>query len=143
MPVRAGSWEELKTQLIPLRTEVFINEQQVPAELEWDDEDHIARHFLATAEDDTVIGCARLLPSGQIGRMAVVKSRRGQGWGKRLLAEAEATARTLGQAEVFLHAQSHAIPFYAAQGYRITSEEFMDAGIPHRTMLKMLIDTKP
>lgn len=143
MPVRTGSWEELKTQLIPLRTEVFIDEQQVPVELEWDDEDNIARHILATAEDHTLIGCARLLPSGQIGRMAVILSRRGQGWGKQLLAEAEATARAMGQTEVFLHAQTHAIPFYAAQGYHITSDEFMDAGIPHRTMHKLLIDTKP
>lgn len=143
MPVRVGNWEALKTQLIPLRTDVFINEQQVPVELEWDDEDNTARHFLAIDTDNTAIGCARLLPSGQIGRMAVIGSRRGEGWGKQLLAEAEATARALGQTEVFLHAQTHAIPFYAALGYHIASEEFMDAGIPHRTMRKNLIDTKP
>lgn len=143
MPVRVGNWEALKIQLIPLRTDVFINEQQVPVELEWDDEDNTARHLLAIDADNTAIGCARLLPSGQIGRMAVIVSRRGEGWGKQLLAEAEATARAQGQTEVFLHAQTHAIPFYAALGYLIASEEFMDAGIPHRTMRKNLIDTKP
>lgn len=143
MPIRAGSWDELKTHLMPVRSSVFIIEQQVPAELEWDDDDTCARHFLATDEDGAAVGCARLLPSGQIGRMAVIAAQRRQGWGARLLVAAETCAADAGMQEVFLHAQTHAIPFYAAHGYTILSDEFMDAGIPHRTMTKCLTNSTP
>lgn len=138
MPIVSGHWDELKQYLVPLRTHVFIDEQQVPPELEWDEEDATAVHFVVFEAPASALGCARLLPTGQIGRMAVVSSRRGSGFGQALLQAAENSAISQGLHEVFLHAQTHAIPFYSRFGYRISSDEFMDAGIPHRTMYKLL-----
>ena len=138
MSVRSGSWSQLGALLSPLRAEAFIREQQVPEELEWDEDDATALHFVAEDEAGQVTGCARLLPSGQIGRMAVARAFRRRGWGSLLLVGAESAARDKGMAEVFLHAQVHAIPFYSRHGYIIESEIFMDAGIPHRTMRKTL-----
>lgn len=137
MSIRIDRWDTLKDLLIPLRTDVFIEEQQVPVELEWDEEDAGAWHFLAL-DGNTPVGCARLLPSGQIGRMAVLAPHRGHGWGAALLAAAELEAMRSGMQGVFLHAQTHALPFYAKFGYQTDSPEFMDAGIPHRTMRKSL-----
>lgn len=141
MSMTTGRWAQLAVDLIPLRTAVFIDEQQVPEALEWDDDDADALHLLATDATGTVVGCARLLASGQIGRMAVAQPRRGQGWGTQLLKAAETAALAAGHAEVFLHAQTHAIPFYAARGFQVCSDEFLDAGIPHRTMRKALSPT--
>lgn len=138
MPITTGRWSLLSTGLIPLRSAVFIEEQQVPEALEWDEDDADALHLLATDDAGEVVGCARLLANGHIGRMAVGRTYRGQGWGTRLLQAAETAALAQGNAEVFLHAQTHAVPFYAARGYQVCSDEFLDAGIPHQTMRKTL-----
>lgn len=136
--IKVGRWEALKSPLVSVRTTVFIEEQAVPVELEWDEEDAMAWHLLALDVHNQALGCARLLPSGQIGRMAVLIPYRGKGIGARLLEAAETVARQEQMREVFLHAQTHAIPFYSRFGYRINSDIFMDAGIPHRTMRKTL-----
>lgn len=136
--IKTEGWDVLRDELIPLRTTVFVEEQKVPLELELDDEDATATHLLAVDASGLALGCARLLTSGQIGRMAVLAPFRGQGIGASLLAAAEAAARQQHRKGVFLHAQTHAIPFYARNGYRVCSDEFMDAGIPHRSMEKQL-----
>lgn len=136
--IKRDCWDALRDQLVPLRTSVFVEEQNVPLELELDDEDATATHFLAVDARGLAVGCARLLPSGQIGRMAVLATFRGRGIGTGLLAAAEAEALQQRMSRVFLHAQTHAIPFYARNGYTVCSGEFMDAGIPHRSMEKQL-----
>jgi predicted GNAT family N-acyltransferase len=106
----------------------------VPREEEWDGLDEAATHFLALNSAGQPLGCARLLPDGQIGRMAVLKESRGTGLGQRLLTAAIEAAVSQGQRRVFLHAQTHAIGFYRKAGFLPHGPEFMEAGIPHVEM---------
>jgi predicted GNAT family N-acyltransferase len=124
-------WQTHREALQRVREQVFIIEQEVPRELEWDGEDDQAHHFIALNEAGQALGCARLLPSGQIGRMAVLKTCRGTGLGARLLDAAIDHAQALGMQRVFLHAQRHAEPFYRKAGFLPEGQEFLEAGIPH------------
>ena len=121
-------------QLRQVRDRVFIEEQSVPEHLEWDGEDAPAIHLLAADADGRVVGTARILESGQIGRMAVLPEWRGKGIGSALLREALVVATQRGRSEPFLNAQTAALPFYARMGFVAIGEEFMEAGIPHRKM---------
>lgn len=131
-------WAERASDLRAVRERVFIEEQGVSREEEWDGLDETARHFIAIDEAGRVLGTARLLPSGQIGRMAVLAEARGRGIGLRLLDAAVAGAQDAGHERVFLHAQTHAVPFYAKAGFDLDGEPFTEAGIPHRHMVKLL-----
>ena len=128
------TWSEEAEALKTIRESVFMQEQNVPAELEWDGEDESAVHLLASDVQGAPIGCARILLDGHIGRMAVLKPWRGQGVGFSLLQRAVEVVKRLGCREAFLYAQSYAIPFYERLGFIAEGEEFMDAGIPHRQM---------
>lgn len=142
--VVAVPWDSHRRQLREVRERVFIEEQQVPSEIEWDGEDEASTHFLAVTEAGQPVGCARLLPSGQIGRMAVLPAHRGSGIGNRLLAEVIEEAKRQGYARVHLHAQSHAVKFYRKGGFLPVGDEFMEAGIPHRPMaLELPIPFRP
>ena len=132
-------WPARAVELRAIRRAVFVVEQQVPEEEEWDDFDAVSRHVLAVA-GDAPVGTGRLLPDGHIGRMAVLKSWRGRGVGRALLAALLALARQLQFEEVVLHAQTHAIPFYEKQGFTAHGPEFMEAGIAHRVMRLTLKD---
>jgi predicted GNAT family N-acyltransferase len=139
--VKQTSWEESKRELIRIRTVVFINEQLVPPELEWDGYDQDCWHVLAQTTDGKSIGTGRMLYDGHIGRMAVLPQYRKTGVGSALLRELIKIARLQGINEVFLHAQTQAAAFYQKHGFVITSDEFMDAGIPHVTMRLILAKT--
>ncbi|MBS0307561.1 MAG: GNAT family N-acetyltransferase [Proteobacteria bacterium] len=117
-----------------VRTLVFLEEQQVPPDMEWDEFDAVSLHALARAENGAVIGTGRLLPDGHIGRMAVLKAARGKGVGSVILQALMQAARERGDAEVALHAQLQAEHFYARFGFVREGEEFMEAGIPHILM---------
>jgi len=78
-------WTQNKQQLVHIRTQVFIEEQKVPIDLEWDGLDETAQHFLAVNDANEPVACARLLNNGSIGRIAVLKAWRGQGVGSSLL----------------------------------------------------------
>ena len=132
-------WDESETALRALRQTVFINEQHVPEELEWDGEDDKAIHFLALDREQNPVGCIRLLPSGQISRLCVLSEQRNNGVGSSLLVAAEEAARAKGMEEIFLHAQTHATSFYEAAGFAVSGGIFMDANIPHRQMFKPLV----
>jgi predicted GNAT family N-acyltransferase len=132
--VRPARWPADRERLAQVRESVFVVEQGVPRELEWDGEDAGASHWLAEDGGGNPIGVARLLPTGQIGRMAVLQPWRGRGIGARLLAAALDGARERGYAEVWLNAQARALPFYARQGFIAEGGEFEEAGIPHRRM---------
>lgn len=136
--VEQTSWDRDKKNLIDVRTRVFINEQLVPPDLEWDGYDSDCWHVIARTEDGTCIGTARMLYDGHIGRMAVLAEYRKQGVGSQLLETLHQIARMQGIDHVFLHAQTSAVDFYRKHGYQITSDEFMDAGIPHVSMEKKL-----
>ncbi len=121
-----------------VREQVFMREQGVPEELEWDGEDPRAIHVVARNDDGEVIGTGRLLADGHIGRLAVLPPWRGRGVGSALLQALLDAARGLGLKQVFLHARLQALGFYARHGFKATGNVFPDAGIPHRTMRRPL-----
>ena len=127
-------WLTHQDTLRAIRGEVFIEEQGVPREIEWDGQDEISHHFMAINEAGQRVGCGRLLPTGQIGRMAVLASHRNQGIGRLILDAAVAAAADLGFRRVFLHAQTAATEFYRRAGFLAEGEEFEEAGIPHLPM---------
>ncbi len=135
--IREADWSRDQLALRAIRSAVFIDEQQVPVELEWDEFDDDCRHWLALAGGQPV-GTARLLRNGQIGRMAVLRDQRGRGIGSALLLAVLAAAESSGRRELFLHAQTHALPFYEQFGFAAAGPEFIEAGIPHRTMRRAL-----
>lgn len=125
-----------------IRHAVFVVEQAVPADLEWDGKDGRAVHVLADG-----VGTGRLLlgedaarknggdpRTAVLGRLAVLRDARGGGHGARLVRALEEEARRLGLDGVYLEAQVHAIPFYEKLGYTAYGPEFQDAGLAHRAM---------
>jgi len=132
--VRRANWILDREHLGKVRAEVFIDEQGVPTDLEWDGLDETAVHLIAEDGTGQAIGTARLLPSGQIGRMAVLKAWRGRGVGTALLNRALAIADAEGYARVFLNAQISARAFYERQGFRPVGDVFEEADIPHVRM---------
>lgn len=129
-----GSWSELQKDAQAVRQLVFIAEQNIPPELEWDEMDEQSLHVVAYDETGLAVGTARLLPDDHIGRMAVVKARRGEGIGSSLLQAVMQAARQRGTPEVALNAQLTAMPFYKRHGFTEEGEVFDDAGIPHKHM---------
>jgi predicted GNAT family N-acyltransferase len=135
--VNIVSWKDAGSALADIRRHVFIEEQSVPESLEWDGMDDDAVHVLAL-DATHAIGCARMLSGGRIGRMAVLPEWRGRGVGRAMLETLIALSREQGLAHVSLSAQTHAIPFYAKSGFKVCSEIYDDAGIPHRDMVLTL-----
>ncbi len=134
MQVVIGDWDNLRDHAQALRIEVFVVEQGVPIELEWDEGDEVAIHAVAYDAEGQPIATGRLLPDGHIGRMAVRKSARGRGIGAAVLQALLADAKRLGYGRLVLHAQTHAVEFYRRHGFVVEGDEFMEAGIPHRLM---------
>lgn len=132
--VTSGAWDVQRAHAQALREEVFVAEQGVPLELEWDEMDALCLHAVAYDEAGNPIGTGRLLPDGHIGRMAVRKSARGAGVGAAILKTLMRHAKQRGDLAVALNAQTHAAPFYHRFGFVSEGEEFMDAGIPHIVM---------
>ncbi|KAF1700657.1 GNAT family N-acetyltransferase [Pseudoxanthomonas suwonensis] len=126
-----------------VRTTVFVEGQGVPAELERDALDPVSAHVLARTADGTPVGTARLTPDRRIGRMAVLEAYRGRGIGEALLEALVAHARARGWPEVSLHAQLHALPFYARAGFVPCGPVFSEAGIDHRLMVRRLPGSSP
>jgi predicted GNAT family N-acyltransferase len=134
------SWAEAQSLVKPLRYQVFVVEQKVPEDMEWDEFDEIAWHAIVTANNQTV-GTGRLILDGhiaKIGRMAVQSSRRNQGIGKSILNALIQTAKEKGAQECILHAQTHAIAFYAKEDFEPHDPIFDEAGIPHVEMRLIL-----
>lgn len=134
-----------------VRKQVFVVEQGVPQEIEYDAYDAVAVHVLAVREDGEPLGAGRLLHGeaavgrtdgdltvGSLGRLAVTREARGLGIGVALVRAIEDAARARGLAAVDLHAQTHALGFYERLGYEAYGPEFPDAGIPHRAMRRAL-----
>lgn len=117
-----------------VRMAVFVEEQGIPEHLELDSHDAECVHALAFATDGQAIGTARLMPDGRIGRLAVLRERRGEGVGSALLQALLEQAVQRGQGSVYLHALAQAAGFYARHGFRIQGSEYLEAGLPHVTM---------
>lgn len=144
-----ANWSEHQPALSMIRREVFIVEQQVPKDLEWDGIDPDCRHVLAEVHGiatgvaapvtvPTAVATGRLTPNGQIGRMAVIKDFRGQGIGSEILQRLLDIAKAAGREQVYLHAQQRAVAFYKKFGFIETGKTFMEAGIPHVKMVRTL-----
>ncbi|KES04650.1 acetyltransferase [Streptomyces toyocaensis] len=134
-----------------VRKDVFVAEQGVPEDIEYDAHDAGAVHVLAVREDGTPLGTGRLLHGaaaaarnggdpavGSLGRLAVTREARGLGVGAALVRAVEDAARDRGLTAVDLHAQTHALGFYERLGYEAYGPEFPDAGMPHRAMRRVL-----
>lgn len=133
--IRIADWQKDNADLRRIRESVFIREQGVTPEQEWDSLDATATHFLAV-EGDFAMGSARLLPDGCIGRVSVLKEWRGLKVGEALMQAAIAEAERMGLSEQTLTAQVHATRFYERLGFSIISDEYIEAGIPHVDMLR-------
>ncbi len=140
--VQTGDWAAMGAAASALRRTVFIEEQRIPRELEWDAHDAIAVHAVARNRLDQTIGVGRLLPAeegvARIGRMAVHRVLRGGGHGAAVLKALEDVARARGDRQVALHAQRSAESFYRRLGYTVVGEPFEEAGIPHIEMHRWL-----
>lgn len=129
------SFSEHSEAIRSVRFSVFVDEQQVPAEIEMDEWDERSRHVLATV-DGVAIGTGRLLPDGHIGRVAVLKPWRGRGVGLLLMETLMEIGIAAKMARFVLSAQTHAIPFYERFGFKVHGETFEEAGIPHVEMVR-------
>lgn len=136
--LRIANWPEDRTAISEIRHVVFIKEQRVPEELEWDGQDDEALHLIAEDTRGNAIATARMLPDGHIGRVAVAVSWRNRGVGRALMQQLLKIARQRGYRRVFLDAQVEAIDFYRQLGFIAEGDIFMDAGIPHRHMFLAL-----
>jgi predicted GNAT family N-acyltransferase len=134
--IQLGDWTTLQNDAQSIRTAVFVVEQKIPAELEWDVMDAQCLHAVAYDEAKRPIGTGRLLPDGHIGRMAVLSSARGTGVGAELLRVLMEQARLRGEAGVQLNAQLTAESFYQRAGFTREGELFDEAGIPHVHMTR-------
>lgn len=134
LTIQFGDWAAMQADAKPIRLEVFVQEQNVPADLEMDDKDAVCVHAVAYDEAGKPIGTGRLLPDGHIGRMAVLKTARGTGVGGAILKGLMDKAQARGDERVVLSAQTHAAEFYLAHGFAMAGGVFHEAGIPHIEM---------
>jgi predicted GNAT family N-acyltransferase len=137
-----GTWDALAEGARQVRTEVFLQEQRIPVEMEWDDADASALHAVAYNRLGMPLATGRLLQHapgvGRIGRMAVNRVQRGAGLGRDILHALLQAAEQRGDREVMLHAQRSAEGFYAGEGFVPRGAPFDEAGIPHIEMVKPL-----
>jgi len=140
--VKLGSWSELRDPARKIRTEVFIDEQRVPLEMEWDEADDVCMHAVVFNRLGQALATGRLLPSdngtAKIGRVAVNRVLRGSGVGKQVMDALIDAARRRGDKRIVLHAQRTAESFYRGLGFAVHGEEFEEAGIPHIEMTREL-----
>ena len=135
--LQLGTWESLGEPAGQVRRAVFIDEQQIPESLEWDENDPVSRHCVAY-QDGQPVGTGRLLPDGHIGRMAVLAGARRAGLGGRILTALVDEARRRGDTAVQLSAQTHALDFYRRHGFVAQGEVYDEVGIAHRHMSRPL-----
>lgn len=136
--VEEGDWANLGHSAGRVREAVFVAEQGVPAEMEYDRWDSLSVHVLARGPSGEAIGTGRLLPDGHIGRMAVLRDWRGKGVGTTLLSHLLDLAHQRGMDHIVLNAQTSASDFYRHFGFATEGGEFMEAGIPHVRMVRTL-----
>jgi YbgC/YbaW family acyl-CoA thioester hydrolase len=140
--VKRGSWAEIGKDASRVRTEVFVDEQRIPKEMEWDEADHTAVHAVAYNRLGLPLATGRLLQHApgvaKIGRMAVTRVLRGMHLGGDILEALVEAARARGDHEVLLHAQRSAEGFYHRLGFSVRGEPFDEVGIPHVEMVRTL-----
>ncbi|RSE35499.1 GNAT family N-acetyltransferase [Acinetobacter junii] len=138
--VQSGHWDKLEQDAKFIRKQVFIIEQNIPKEEEWDDQDMISDHFVVYDQDQP-IATARLLQNNSVGRVAVLKAYRGQGIGSMIMLEIIQQAHQQDRKFLQLSSQVHAISFYEKLGFSIQGDAYDECGIPHIKM-QLVIETK-
>lgn len=141
--LRVGSWAELGEAASRVRTEVFVREQRIPAEMEWDVADQTAVHAVVFNRLGMPLATGRLLRDeepgvGKIGRMAVHRALRGTRLGREIVSALTQAAQQRGDRALVLHAQRSAEGFYARLGFEVRGEPYEEVGIPHVTMVRSL-----
>ncbi|MEN0035850.1 MAG: GNAT family N-acetyltransferase [Cellvibrio sp.] len=147
--IHHANWQDHQADLIKIRAEVFMLEQDVSAADEWDGLDEQALHFLVLSPTNDALGCARMLhevingkPFCHVGRVAILKPFRGLGLGHELIAFIiKHCKKAAPESGIYLHAQTDRRSFYEALGFVAEGEVFMDAGIPHISMTLMQKET--
>lgn len=137
--IQVTSQNELE-DAFSIRNKVFVEEQKVPVELEIDEYENSSTHVVLY-DGDQPVGAGRIREvenTGKLERICVLSSYRGKGAGTLIMNKLEEIASQNGFKKVKLNSQTHAIPFYEKLGYKVVSDIFMDAGIPHVTMVKTL-----
>lgn len=138
--VQSGHWDKLEQDAKFIRKQVFIIEQNIPEEEEWDDQDMISDHFVVYDQDQP-IATARLLQNNSVGRVAVLKAYRGQGIGRMIMLEIIRQAHQQDRKFLQLSSQVHATSFYEKLGFSIQGDAYDECGIPHIKM-QLVIETK-
>jgi predicted GNAT family N-acyltransferase len=138
--LRPATWAGDRAALESVRRAVFVEEQRIPEDEEWDDVDPVARHVIAVTKSGAAIGTGRLEPGGKIGRVAVLPQYRGTGIGRSIMVHLVNHATESGFARVYLHAQAAAAGFYARLGFRAEGPLFDECGIPHLRMTLGIAD---
>jgi len=133
---RQASWKNDATELMHVRNEVFVQEQNVPAHIESDDYDSVSWYVLAESNDGTAVACARLQPNGKITRIAVRKPWRRQGIAREMLKQILSVAQQNNLQSLYLHAQLSASDLYKEFGFIETGSQFEEAGIQHIKMTR-------
>ncbi|WP_034595108.1 GNAT family N-acetyltransferase [Acinetobacter sp. NIPH 298] len=138
--VENGQWSQLQLQQDAklIRELVFIQEQNIPEQDEWDDQDPVSQHFVVY-EQDRAIATARLLPDHHLGRVAVLPEYRGQGIGRLIMLDMIAYAKSQNRPLLHLSAQTHATSFYEKLGFTVQGDEYDECGIPHIEMMMPII----
>lgn len=139
--VETGDWATLGGDAARIRDAVFVREQRIPPEWELDDDDPLSCHAVAYRVDAATgvrraVATGRLLPTGTIGRVAVLADARGYGAGSAVLHALLDEARRRGDPLVRLYAQEPAVPFYARHGFAAIGERFVEIGVPHVEMTR-------
>jgi predicted GNAT family N-acyltransferase len=141
--VRYASTNEDRDLAYALRREVFEVEQNVPRPLDRDAYDLNADHVVAFDAGGGCVGTGRAVRldtrTCQIGRMATARSHRAGGVGAAVLEALERMAALRGLREIVVHSQLPAEPFYRKRGYVTEGEQFLEEGVPHVLMRKMLL----
>ena len=127
-------WHDGEPLLRSVREAVFIREQGISPELEWDGLDESCRHALVLSSQGEAIGCGRMLSDGHIGRIAVLPKWRKQKIGTAIMEALLNYAREHNYPQVDVDAQTYAVPFYRGFDFVEEGEIFQDAGLPHIKM---------
>jgi predicted GNAT family N-acyltransferase len=138
LKVEVAKTEDQIHEVFNIRKKVFVEEQKVPLEEEIDEFENDSIHFVLYDQNHAVgAGRFRILDGiGKVERICVLESSRGKGAGREIMLAIEEYAKQQPLSQLKLNAQTYAIPFYEGLGYKVTSDEFLDAGIPHKTMKK-------
>lgn len=130
----AGAWERVRE----IRQLVYVDEQAIPAELEWDEHDKSCEHRLLTV-DGVDAACSRWRWTSpglaRLERFAVLRAFRGRGLGREIVGRTMREALDCGARRLEISAQAHLDRFYGSFGFVTTGAPFDEAGLPHLPMV--------